>query len=232
MFKAVWFVRFAQGMAQQDGRRYWAEYDGPMGASASIERYVQNHVIGPIPSATGAGAEPFFDGYSLGSWRDRAAFDETMASPGWQPRVEAGPNVFAMTRLEGMSAELREFTVIEGPSSPFKVVWIADFKEGLDPAEAHGYWENVHGSICKEMEITSSGRSRRPALLALTGFRSCGSRTRPSSGGRWRATLGQRPWWTAPTCSTCQCYAAPCSRSASSKKRWSLRCADPERSAR
>ena len=153
MFTAVWFARFAQGTAKEEGCRYRAEYDGPMGASTSIERYVQNHVIGPIPSATGAGADPFFDGYSLGSWRDRAAFDETMASPGWQALVEDGPNVFAMTWLEGMSAELREFTVIEGPSSPFKVVWIADIKEGLDTVEAHAYWESVHGSICKEMEI-------------------------------------------------------------------------------
>jgi len=38
--------------------------------------------------------EPFFDGYSLGSWRDRAAFDETIASPGWQALAADGPNVF------------------------------------------------------------------------------------------------------------------------------------------
>jgi len=153
MFRTVLFARFAPGMAKEDARRYWAENHGPMAASTSIDRYVQNHVIGPIPAATGAGAEPFFDGYSLGSWRDRAAFDETIASPGWQALAADGPNVFDMTWLEGMSAEVRELTVIEGPSSPFKVVWIAHFKEGLDTAEAHAHWEHVHGSICKQMEI-------------------------------------------------------------------------------
>ena len=153
MFKVVWFARFPQGMAKEDARRYWAENHGPLCASTSIERYVQNHVTGPVPAISGADEETFFDGYSLGWWTDRAAFDETMASPGWQALVEDGENVFDMTWLEGMSAELREFTVIEGPSSPFKVLWMVRFKEGLETAEAHTYWENVHGSIFKELEI-------------------------------------------------------------------------------
>ena len=54
MFKVVWFARFPQGMAKEDARRYWAENHGPLCASTSIERYVQNHVTGPVPAISGA----------------------------------------------------------------------------------------------------------------------------------------------------------------------------------
>ena len=78
MFKCVWVARFPKGMAKEDARTYWAEHHGPMCASTSIDRYVQNHVIGPVPAVSGVPEEEtFFDGYSLGWWRDRAAFDET-----------------------------------------------------------------------------------------------------------------------------------------------------------
>jgi uncharacterized protein (TIGR02118 family) len=154
MFKVVWFARFPQGMAKEDARRYWAEHHGPMCAATSIERYVQNHVTGPVPAVSGVPEEEtFFDGYSLGWWSDRAAFDATMESPGWKALEADGENVFDMTWLHGMSAQLREYVVIEGPSSPFKVLWMVRFKEGLDPDEAHAYWENTHGPIFKELEI-------------------------------------------------------------------------------
>jgi uncharacterized protein (TIGR02118 family) len=154
MFKVVWFARFPQGMDKDEARRYWAEHHGPMCAATDIERYVQNHVTGPVPAVSGVHEEEtFFDGYSLGWWSSREAFDATMASPGWQALVADGANVFDMTWLDGMSAQLREYTVIEGPSSPFKVVWMVRFKEGLENAEAHRYWEQVHGSIFKELEI-------------------------------------------------------------------------------
>jgi len=61
-----------------------------------IERYVQNHVTGPVPAVSGREEETYFDGYSLGWWHDRAAFDETMVKPGWQALVKDGDNVFDM----------------------------------------------------------------------------------------------------------------------------------------
>jgi uncharacterized protein (TIGR02118 family) len=154
VYKVVWFARFPQGMAKEDARRYWAEHHGPMCASTSIERYVQNHVTGPVPAVSGVPEEEtFFDGYSLGWWSDKAAFDATMESPGWKALEADGDNVFDMTWLHGMSASLREFVVIDGPASPFKVLWMVRFKEGLGTDEAHTYWENVHGSIFKRLDI-------------------------------------------------------------------------------
>jgi uncharacterized protein (TIGR02118 family) len=154
MFKVVWFARFPQGMAKEDARRHWAEHHGPLCASTSIERYVQNHVTGPVPAISGVSEEEtFFDGYSLGWWSDRNAFDATIASPGWKALEADGENVFDMTWLRGMSAQLREYTVIDGPSTPFKVLWMVRFKAGLGSDEGHAYWENTHGPIFKELEI-------------------------------------------------------------------------------
>jgi uncharacterized protein (TIGR02118 family) len=138
MFKVVWFARFPKGMAKEDARTYWAEHHGPMCAASSIERYVQNHVTGPVPAVSGVPEEEtYFDGYSCGWWSSR----------------EDGENVFDMTWLDGMSAVLEEYTIIEGPSSPFKVVWMVRFKQGMDREEADRYWLDTHGSIFKSLDI-------------------------------------------------------------------------------
>jgi uncharacterized protein (TIGR02118 family) len=154
MFKVVWFARFPQQLEAADARRYWAEHHGPLAARTGIERYVQNHVTGPVPAITGVPEEEtFFDGYSCGWWADREAYDATIASLAWKAVEEDGGNVFDMAWLAGMSAEIREHTVIDGPSSPFKVVWICRLREGTDPAAGHRHWEEVHGPIFTELDI-------------------------------------------------------------------------------
>jgi uncharacterized protein (TIGR02118 family) len=154
MYKVVWFARFPQGTDKGEARRYWAEHHAPLSLRSGIERYVQNHVTGAPPTVGGvAAAETHFDGYSLGWWSDRAAYDATMGSPEWQAVNEDGANVFDMTWLEGMSAQVRENVVIDGPQSAFKVVWVCRFKPGMDPAAGHAHWENVHGPIFKVLEI-------------------------------------------------------------------------------
>jgi uncharacterized protein (TIGR02118 family) len=154
MFKVAWFARFREGISKEEGRRYWVEQHAALARATTIERYVQSHVTGPVPALTGvAEEETFFDGYSLGWWSDRGAFEATMASPEWQLVAADGPNVFDVDWLAGMSAEVREHAVIEGPSSPYKVVWICRFKEGIETATAHAHWENVHGPIFKELDI-------------------------------------------------------------------------------
>jgi uncharacterized protein (TIGR02118 family) len=133
-----------------------------------------------VPTVSGVPAEEtFFDGYSCGWWSDRAAFDATMASPEWQALVEDGDNVFDMTWLEGMSAELEEHTIIEGPSSPFKVVWIVRFKEDLDRAEADNYWLTTHGPIFQSLDIDRYvqnhvvGPLEEGAPVGFDGFSEC-----------------------------------------------------------
>ena len=154
MFKTVWVARFPKGMANADARAYWADHHGPLCRSTSIEGYVQNHVMGPLPYVSGVAEEStYFDGYSCGWWSNEVAYDETMPSDGWNALVADGANVFDMTWLDGMSAQLEEYTIIDGPSSPYKVVWMVSFMEGMDRAEGDEYWHKIHGSIFKGLPI-------------------------------------------------------------------------------
>ncbi len=184
MYKVAWIARFPQGMSKEAARRHWAEVHGPMCAKTGVERYVQNHVVGPLPLVSGvAEEETFFDGYSCGWWADEASFRATMATPEWQALVEDGENVFDMAWLEGMSAQVVEYPQVEGPASPYKVVWIVRFKEGMDRDEASAYWRNVHGPIFKGLEIDryvqnhavapvgGGGEARDP--LRFDGFSEC-----------------------------------------------------------
>jgi uncharacterized protein (TIGR02118 family) len=143
MFKVVWIARFPEGMANADARRHWADVHGPLCASSSIPRYVQSHVTGPLPG----GEATQFDGYSAGWWPDEEAFDETMASSEWLALVDDGENVFDMVWTDSMSAQVEENVVVDGPHSPYKVAWVAQFKAGMDPAEAREHWRTVHAEI-------------------------------------------------------------------------------------
>ena len=155
MFKTVWVARFRKGMSKPDARAYWANHHGPLCRSTAIEGYVQNHVIGLLPSISGVADEeaPYFDGYSCGWWSDEAAYEATMASRAWKALEEDGDNVFDMTWLNGMSAQVQEYTIIEGPTTPYKAVWMVNFKDGMTRAEGDKYWSTIHGSIFKGLPI-------------------------------------------------------------------------------
>ena len=117
-------------------------------ASSSIPRYVQSHVTGPLPSLAGVSDDTtHFDGDSAGWWPDEEAFRETMGSPEWHALVVDGDNVFDMPWTDSMSAQVVEHTIVEGPSTPYKVAWVVKFKEGMDRDEASAYWREHHGPI-------------------------------------------------------------------------------------
>src|SRR5579862_10014271 len=208
MYKVVWFARFPQGMDKADARRYWAEHHGPLAASTGIERYVQNHVTGPVPAVSGVLEEKtFFDGYSCGWWTDRVAYDATMASPEWKAVEDDGDNVFDMTWLAGMSAEIREHTVIDGRRARSRSSGSAAFSKAWTAARdtATGRRSTARSSprstSTATSRTTSSRRSTKATSPASTGSPSAGSGTRSSSRAPSRATSGPRPWSTATTSS-------------------------------
>jgi uncharacterized protein (TIGR02118 family) len=154
VYKVVWFARMTPELSKDEAFGYWAANHGPLCATSGIERYVQNHVTGPVPSVSGVPEEEtYFDGYSCGWWSSKDAYEQTMASPEWQALVEDGDNVFDMTWLDGMSAVLREYTIMDGPQSPFKVLWMVRFRPDLDRDYADRYWLNTHGAIFKSLDI-------------------------------------------------------------------------------
>lgn len=185
MYKVAWLARFPSVMTKEDARRHWADVHGPLCArTPGLHRYVQNHVVGPLPLASGVTEEDTqFDGYSCGWWPDEAAFRASMDTPEWRELVEDGANVFDMEWLEGMSARVVEHVIVDGPASPYKVAWVVRFKEGIDPDEARHYWASNHGPIVRDVGIDryvqnhaaeavgGGGEGRDP--LRFDGFSEC-----------------------------------------------------------
>jgi uncharacterized protein (TIGR02118 family) len=197
MFKIVGFARFRPDLSNAQARRYWAEVHGPLVLPTATKRYAQNHVIGSVPTVSGVAEEAtHFDGFACAWWNDRADYDATMASPEWQAVWADGSNVFDMNWLTGMSAQVREHTVIDGPAGPFKVVWVCRFKAGIDPAEAHRHWEEVHGPIFISLDIDRYVQNHVVAALpdgdspGFDGFSECWFRDE----GQFRAAVESDAW--------------------------------------
>ena len=155
MYKVVWVARYAEGLTKQEASDYWARRHGPKMLEVSpVAGYVQSHVQGPLPAVSGvAEEETLFDGYSSAWWNSREDFEQAMSTPAWRRVVEDGPNVFDPGFLANMSAHIEEVPMIEGPTTPYKVVWIVRFKQGLSREEAREHWRSVHGPIFKKLDI-------------------------------------------------------------------------------
>ena len=110
-YKVAWIVGFKEGMTREDGREYWRSVHGPIFKELAIDRYVQNHVVGPIGEEGETGeAEIGFDGFSECWFRDAAQFRDAVESDTWAAAVEDAQNVFDMTATWG--AALKENVVI------------------------------------------------------------------------------------------------------------------------
>jgi uncharacterized protein (TIGR02118 family) len=155
MYKVTWVARYTPEKTKAEASDYWASQHGPrMSKVAPLAGYVQSHVVGALPMITGVpDEETQFDGYSCAWWDDAADFQRAMTTPAWQDVVDDGSNVFDMPWLWNMSAELEEHPMIEGPASPYKVVWLVRFKPGMTRAEGREHWRTTHGPIFKELDI-------------------------------------------------------------------------------
>jgi uncharacterized protein (TIGR02118 family) len=148
MFKAVYVARFRADKPREEARHHWTYVHGPMAdALPDMRRYVQNHVVGAIGAQGLRDGAVGFDGYACESWTDQAAFDAGMETEAWATIVDDGPVLFDVDSLDGMCASVQERVIIDGPTSPYKVVWFARFKPGMDAAEAAEHWLDVHAPI-------------------------------------------------------------------------------------
>ena len=110
-YKVAWIVRFKQSMPREQGREYWRSVHGPIFKELDIDRYVQNHGVGPIGEEGEAGEAAIgFDGFSECWFRDEAQFRAAVESDTWAAAVEDAENVFDMTHMWG--AALKENVVI------------------------------------------------------------------------------------------------------------------------
>ena len=110
-YKVAWIVRFKDGMTREDGREYWRSVHGPIFKELDIDRYIQNHVVGPIgEDGETDDAEIGFDGFSECWFRDEGQVRDAVESETWAVAVEDAQNVFDMTQMWG--AALKENVVI------------------------------------------------------------------------------------------------------------------------
>ena len=155
MYKVVWVARYSKGLTRQEACDRWVRsHAAKMLEVSPVAGYVQSLVQGPLPAVSGvAEEETLFDGYSSGWWNDRADFEQAMGTSAWQRVLEDGAGLFDAEFLANMSARVEEVPMIEGPTTPYKVVWIVRFKQGLSREQAREHWRDVHGPIFKKLEI-------------------------------------------------------------------------------
>src|ERR1044072_4710682 len=134
MYKVVWFARYTPDRPKEEADRHWEQVHGPLFAKVpGVERYVQSHVTGTLPAVGGYSEDStYFDGYSCAWFTDQAAFVAAMDSPEWAAVGEDSANAFDNDWFTGMSAHIREVTQIEGPSTPYKVVYVVNFRDDLE----------------------------------------------------------------------------------------------------
>jgi hypothetical protein len=152
VYKVTWITRFRSGTERAAARDHWTEVYGALcRVVPGIERYVQSHAIAALDSLGVSDIiEPAFDGYSSCWYANREAFHGSLRTSEWHALGEVSPQAFSRDSFWGMSAAVEEQTIVEGPSSPFKAVWIVRFNEEIRgnaarTRQAHEYWTSVHG---------------------------------------------------------------------------------------
>lgn len=110
-FKAVWVLRFREGIDRAWARDFWTnEHARFVIAAPGVDRYLQNHVVatlGETQSDDDALAALGFDGFAECWFEDRDAFLRAVSSEQWAGLVEDGIHLFDMTALWGAVVEER-----------------------------------------------------------------------------------------------------------------------------
>lgn len=155
MYKVVWFARFTPDRPKAESDRHWEQVHAPLFAAVpGVERYVQSHVVGPLPAVGGYSEEStYFDGYSCAWFADREAFEAGLRSPEWEAVGEDSANAFDNDWFAGMSAHVEEVTQMDGATTPYKVVYVVNFRDGMDRKDADDHWRDVHGPLFHDVPI-------------------------------------------------------------------------------
>ena len=184
--KIAWLARFSPALTRHDARLHWTNVHGAIGAQVpGMVRYQQNHVIGPMPGSPAPADDRYeIDGYSLGWWPTRRAYDDAMATDEWAAMGADAPNVFDREFFWGMSAVLEEHVIRDGPEEGVKVAWVVSFPAGADPEPLRRHWREIHGPLALQAPgilryvqnhaIESVGPlGREPTPLRFSGFSEC-----------------------------------------------------------
>jgi uncharacterized protein (TIGR02118 family) len=109
-------MQFRKDIPRRQADDHWTNVHGPIFHGLPIERYVQNHVVGPVGAEGDSDAEIGFDGFSECWFTDEAQFLDAVSSEAWARAVDDVPNLFDGSALWG--AALRENVVVAGELVP------------------------------------------------------------------------------------------------------------------
>ncbi|MEM7543018.1 MAG: EthD domain-containing protein [Pseudomonadota bacterium] len=144
MIKVLSMFRRKPGMSVDDFQAYWL---GPHAESASrlpgVKRYVQNHTL----LSAYKKLEPIYDGLAELWFEDSAALKALVGTPELDSNYEDHK---AFMDPDSYVEFITEDIVIK--DEPFKApgvknVEVVKRKKGMDPAEFHKYWQEVHGPL-------------------------------------------------------------------------------------
>ncbi len=103
MVKVIFLFRFRADRDPEEVRTWWLNDHGKIALrNLGMLRYVQNHFVGAIDEAH-AGAGLGYDGCVEVWFKDREAYEQTMASPDRKALEGDGPNGLDMTSLMAAS---------------------------------------------------------------------------------------------------------------------------------
>jgi hypothetical protein len=163
VFKVASVVRFPTGSDKASAHQVWIDTHEPKIAAlraSGLQRCTFSRVLGPLPNEAdlkkvySPATESLFDGYANYWFADRGSFDEAVASGQWSNLLADAAPASDVGWADEMTAVVNEATIIEGPSEPYKVVWIVRFKPELTKDDAHHYWEFTHGPIVADAGIS------------------------------------------------------------------------------
>ncbi|HEX5371059.1 MAG TPA: EthD family reductase [Dehalococcoidia bacterium] len=151
MIKLLGAMKRKTGMSLTDFQSYWHEVHAPMIArSEGLLRYVQSHPIAELHGEM----EQAFDGIAEAWFESIEAFENAVASPGWQDAIKDAPNFIG---IGGGRILASEVPIVDAfPSARerqangmVKYLGFLTRKPGLSVEQFQQHWRDVHGPLVR-----------------------------------------------------------------------------------
>ena len=152
MIKLFGGMKRKAGMSVAEFQSYWHDVHAPMIArSEGLLRYVQTH---PIPELYDE-MEQAFDGIAEAWFESMEAFENAVASPGWQDAIKDAPNFIG---TGGGRILATEVPIVDAfPSARerqargmVKYLGFLTRKPGLSVEQFQQHWRDVHGPLVRD----------------------------------------------------------------------------------
>ena len=206
MIKVCAVLHRRPDLGVEEFQSYWrTTHAGIVSKVPGIRNYVQSH---PRLSGYRRGPLPF-DGLAEIWADDTDALRAMAASPELQAVRRDEPNFLDTERLVELIVD--EVVIKDGPVAPVKNIELVRFRPDLPTAEAHRYWQEVHGPIAaaiptvrryvqSHLRPAAYGRDQPPLCdgLAITWFESVDAMRESARSDEYARTRADEPNFLPP----------------------------------